>query len=303
MKRLRSVRDRIDARLRNPYVQKVMKDNVGILATIIAWNALTSMVPIIVGIIAITGVVLQGHPSTEQAVIQHLSAALKGALTTKDITLMVKATTRHSGLFGLLAIAGVLWGGSNIGGAISTAFQPIFEVGGRNFLKEKLIDIGMIFVIAILLIVIVVATTYSAIVNRMFSGFPLSSAASFVIGIAVGSIAAFALFYAIYTAFPNTERTLKLHHTWAGSLVAAVLFEALSTVWPIYAHFSHFSRYGAIVLPILLLTAWLYLFALIMVVGAEVAAIMALREANADGEPIGPEPGNSVPQHRVLRRV
>ena len=300
---LHSLRTSINSRLRSPYVQKVLKDNVGVLATIVAWNALTSLVPIIVGLVAISGLILQGSPTTQQNVVSNLSRALKGVLTTSDLNQMVTTTTQHSGLLGIIAILGVLWGGSNIGGAISTAFQPVFEVAGRSFLREKLIDIGMIFVMAILMIVIVVGTTYSTLVRRFATGFPLSGASSFAIGVVIGLIAGFLLFFAIYAAFPNTDERLKLRHVWLGALVAAVLFEALSLVWPLYTHFSHFSRYGAILVPILLLTAWIYFFALILVIGAEVTAITALREANREHRSIGSEPQGYVPQHRYLRQV
>ena len=300
---LKSLRDRVNSRLQSPYIQKVMKDNVSLLATIIAWNALTSLVPIVVGLLAISGLILQGSPSLQTSTVQHLSQALRGVLTYRDLMQMVKTTTRHSGLFGILGIVGVLWGGSNVGGAMSTAFQPVFEVGGRNFFKEKAIDIGMIFVMAVLMIVIVAATTFAALVNRLVSGFPLSGTASLVIGVVIALVAAFLLFLAIYAAFPNTDERLKLHHIWQGAVTAAVLFELLSLIWPLYAHFAHFSRYGAVLLPILLLTAWIYFFALITMVGAEVTAIAELREANRLNESIGPEPGNTVPQHRVLRSV
>ncbi len=301
MTRLQDIWAAINLRLQNPYLQKLMKDNIGVLATIIAWNALTSIVPILFGLVAISGVLLQGHLISQTTLIGHLSHALDGTLTTRDIETVVKTSRQHTGLFGVLSVAGMLWGGSNIGGAISTAFQPIFEVSGRNFFKEKLLDIGMIFVMAILMIIIVSATTFSALINRLTSNFPLSGAAPLVVGILIALVAAFTLFFAIYAAFPNTTPRLRFRHIWLGALVAAILFELLSLAWPIYVGLTHFSRYGAFLLSILLLTAWLYFFSLITILGAEVAAITALREANREHRSIGPQPQNYVPQHEVLR--
>jgi uncharacterized BrkB/YihY/UPF0761 family membrane protein len=42
---------------------KISKDNVGTLAAIVAWNTLTSLVPIVIGLIAISGFILRGSPS------------------------------------------------------------------------------------------------------------------------------------------------------------------------------------------------------------------------------------------------
>src|SRR5581483_4545622 len=118
------------------FFKKWSADNVGMLASVIAWNALTSIVPIMVGLLAITGIILQSNPSAEHSVVSHLSAALQGVLTPKDLNQLVKASMQHTGLLGIVGFLSILWGGSNIGGAISTAFQAIFETSGRNFIKE-----------------------------------------------------------------------------------------------------------------------------------------------------------------------
>jgi membrane protein len=283
--------------------KKISKDNLGVLAAIVAWNTLSSLVPIVIGLIAISGYVLRGNASTQRSIVTHLSAALKGVLSPADLNHMVHTTVNHPGLLGIIGLVGVLWGGSNVGGAISTVFQAVFETGGRNFIKEKLIDIGMIIVMTILLIVIVIGTTAGSFINRLVSNFPLSGATTFVIGVAISIIAGFILFSAIYLAFPNVKPRLKFSNVWRGALVAAVLFEVLSFVWPLYAKFAHFNRYGAVLFPILVLTAWIYFFSVILVIGAEFVAIPALEEANREDTPIGPEPQAITPQHKVLRRA
>ena len=51
------------------FFKKWGKDNVGLLASGIAWNTLTSIVPILVGLLAITGFILQGNSSAQSAVV------------------------------------------------------------------------------------------------------------------------------------------------------------------------------------------------------------------------------------------
>ncbi len=283
------------------FIKKWGKDNVGVLASVVAWNSLTSIVPIMVGLLAITGIILQGNPSAEKSVVTHLSAALHGVLTPKDLQQLVKASINHTGILAIVGFLGVLWSGSNVGGAISTAFQAIFETASRNFVKEKLLDIVMIFVMAILMLVIIAGTTAATLVTKLFHGFPLSAGLALIVGTAIGVVAAWLLFAAIYLAFPHVKVKFRLGNVWKGALTAAVLFTALSYIWPVYAHFAHFSKYGAVLFPILLLTAWLYFFALIVCVGAEIVAIGAIDEADKEGEEVGPEPQETVPQHRVIR--
>jgi len=213
----------------------------------------------------------------------------------------VAATTQHTGILGIIGFLGVLWGGSSVGGAISTVFQAVFEVGGRSFLKEKLIDIVMIFVFTALLIVIIIGTTAGALVKKLFTSFSLPDVAAFAIGTAISLFAAFLLFASIYMVFPNVETRFKRMSVVKGALAAAILFEILTYIWPLYAHFAHFSSHGALLGAIALLMAWIYFFAITMLLGAEVVAFGAIDEAKAQHEEVGPDPEGSVPQHTVLR--
>jgi membrane protein len=282
------------------FLTKFRKDNVGMLAGYVSWNILTSVVPIIVGLVAISGFFLRS-PSAQASVVSHLQAALQGAFSTSEIRSIVRTSSQHAGLLGIIGLVGVLWGGSNVGGAFSTAFQAMFEVKGRSFIKEKLIDIGMIFVFTALMLVILVGTSAGAILDRLFSGMPLPGVGQFVIGTAISLLAGFLLFAAIYLAFPNIQPRYRLANVWKGALLSAVLFQLLTYIWPLYSHFANFHKYGAILAPLLLLTAWIYFFAMIALLGAEVIAVSAIREAKAEGEPVGPDTEGSVPQHRVLR--
>lgn len=281
-------------------VTKLMKDNIGMLAAFVSWNILTSMVPIIIGLVAISGFFLRS-PSLQHQVITHLSAATQGALGPKELQTIVRASVKHSGVLALVGLAGALWGGSNVGGALSTAFQAIFETKGRNFVVEKLIDIGMIVVFTVLMVLILVATAAGSVLNHLFTGIGLPVFVEFVVGTIISLAAAFLLFTAIYLAFPHIQPRLKFGNIWKGALLAAVLFQILTYIWPVYSHFAHFGRYGTVLVPILILTAWVYFFAMITMLGAELIAVSAIREAQARGTPEGPAPGESVPQHRVLR--
>ncbi|MBV9282341.1 MAG: YihY/virulence factor BrkB family protein [Chloroflexi bacterium] len=277
------------------FFNKVSKDNVGFLASALAWSLLTSMVPIVVGLLAISTFFLR-DPSVQNATVQHLSQALQGVLSTSDLQHLVQLTTQHAGLLGIIGFLGVLWGGSNVGGSISTVFQPIFQVKGRSFIHEKLIDIGMIVVFTVLLIVIVLATSAGALLDRLFSGFPLPGVVQFVIGTAIAVAAAFLLFAVTYIVFPNAETRFKLHNVWPGALVAAVLFEILSFIWPIYSSFAHFNRYGSMLGAIAVLTAWLYFLSIVLIIGAEFVSLGAIEESVKEKEAIGPPPDGTVPQ-------
>ncbi|GAC1469301.1 MAG: hypothetical protein PVSMB7_18390 [Chloroflexota bacterium] len=282
------------------FIQKVMRDNITFLASAVAWTLLTSVVPIVVGLVAISSIFLR-DPASQRTVVDHLSNALQGTLQPQDIRQLVKTSIQHSGAFALVGITGILWAGSNVGGVFSTVFQPVFEVNGRDFLKEKALDVAMIFVFVALMIVIIVSTTAEALITRLFPTTPIPGGTTFLLGTGVSLAAAFLLFAVLYLVFPNPKPRFKLAHVWQGSMVAAFLFQILTFIWPIYTHLSHFSRYGAVIAPMIVLAAWIYFFAVILMVGAEIVAFKAINEANRTGVPVGPQPENFVPSHTMMR--
>lgn len=284
-------------------IEKLGKDNIGMLAAFISWSLLTSMVPIIVGLIAISGLVLGlflHDPSTQHQVVSHLASATQNAFSTKEINAIVKGSQQHAGLLGLIGFVGVLWGGSSVGGSISTVFQAVFEVEGRSFIKEKLIDVGMIFVFTALMLVIIAGSSAAAILTGLFSVLSTPWVAQ-AIGIAIDVAAAFILFGVIYLVFPNIKPRFRLGNVWKGALASAILFTILSQVWGIYAQLEHFGKYGKLLSTILILTAWIYFFSMILVFGSEIVAVGAIREAKKQDTSVGPQTNDTVPQHKVLR--
>jgi YihY family inner membrane protein len=282
------------------FIQKVIKDNITFLASAVAWSLLTSLVPIVVGLVAISSIFLR-DPSAQQTVVDHLSYALQGTLQPSDIRHIVTNSIQHRGLLALIGIIGILWGGSKVGGSFSTVFQPIFEVNGRDFLREKALDLGMIVVFVALMLVIIVSTTAGALVTRLFPIAPIPGGTAFLIGTPISLAAAFLLFTVLYMAFPNAQPRFTVRNVWRGALTAAVLFQILSFIWPLYTKVGHFSRYSAVIAPMIVLAAWIYFFSLILMVGAEIVAFTAIEQANRAGQPVGPQPENVVPAHTMMR--
>lgn len=266
------------------------------LASVVSWNVLSSVIPILVAIIAMSGWLLH-DPTRQRVVIRQLSQILQHSLTTGDLRTLVRVAVRHTGLLIVGGVVGILWGASNVGGAVATVFQPIFHVRGRSIIREKIIDVAMIFVFTVLMLVIVTATTGGALLDRLIPRSPLSPVASFITGTIVSLLAAFLLFCILYTVFPHIEPRFKKGHIWKGALVAALLLQVLSYVWPLYAVLFHPQRYGALFAPIIVLGVWIWFFSLILVLGAEVVAFGSLSEAGAAGKAVGPAPDGTVPQH------
>jgi YihY family inner membrane protein len=258
-------------------LQNIARDNIGMLAGYVSWNILTSIIPLSVAVVAISSLFV--HDAGKRAdLVSALSRLFQGAISTHDIDTAVQSLSQHSGLLGIAAVLGVLWGASNIGGSFSTAFRVIFETRPRPFVREKLVDVVMLFVFTGLMTIILFGTTAAAFLDHIAAELPFPEAAQVVLVAAVSFVSAFVLFSAIYSVFPNIEAGEKLKNVWAGALLAAVLFQIVTIIWPIYVRFSHASRFGAFLFALIVLTAWLFAFSMILLLGAEVIAVGSQRD-------------------------
>jgi len=71
-------------------------------------------------------------------------------------------------------------------------------------------------------------------------------------------------------------------HAWRGAVVASVLFEAATLVFPWYStHFAGKSQFGAVAGLLAVLTLWFWVISLILILGAEVNSYFALGQRAA----------------------
>jgi YihY family inner membrane protein len=273
------------------YLEKVRKDNLRFLVSAVAWNLLVSVVPVAIGMIGIVNLLFRS-PSQQHVIVRQLSRALQGVLGPSYLEQLVHLTIQHSALTATAGVLSALWAADSVGFALSQSFQAMFEVRPRGFLEEKLIHVGM-FVVFVLLLLLIAAGT-AALYHVWLPG-PLEV----VLRTAFTLLASFVLFAVTYIVYPNTEKRFTLENVWRGALLAAILFQLLTFIWPLYV--AQFSHYGGILVPLMVLILWIYFFAQILLAGAEVVAIATIEDAEQRGQPPGPSPEGSVPQHDSLR--
>ena len=224
----------------------------GSYAAGLAFNAFTSMFPLLLGLLTIAGLVLGGQ---EQAQVQ---STLTGAFPAEAQSAMRTALTnaqRHAGLFGLAAILGLVWTGTNFFGSMEFALSEMIGVQQRTFLRQRLMGLLMLTVFLIGMGVAVVANGAVGLVRISF------------LGPVLGALVLVGLMTVVYKVVPN--RTFSFLQVLPGSLLAGIGIEIVTLLFPIYAHLMHgFSSYGATFALFLLLAAWLYLVSQLILMGA-----------------------------------
>lgn len=93
---------------------------------------------------------------------------------------------------------------------------------------------------------------------------------------------------------------MSFHHAWRGAIVAALALTLVTLLFPLYASLADPTQhYGAFVGFALLSVFWLWLFSVILLLGAEINSYFGLgqRAAESDGPMVALRKGR-VPQAR-----
>lgn len=234
--------------------QAYAKAGAGYFAGTLAFNMFISMFPLILGMLSVLGLLLR-----DPGLQRQLETSVAGFFPSDarpSLLAAMAAVREHSGLLGLVGIAGMLWSGSNLFVAMEFVLDRIFGAEDRGFLRKR----AMALLMTVLFIVAVVVTVFVNTVMALVGNLPWLGA--------VTGAAVWVLFLVIlYRIVPN--RTFRLSQIWGGALLAGVLMEALTLLWPVYTALSHgFSAYGATFALFFLLATWLYFLCQLILLGA-----------------------------------
>ncbi len=225
-------------------------------ASALAFNAMLSMFPLILGILSIVGLSLR-DPATEARVEQLIIQSFPMSTSQQaDLMQAIHGVKQAAGWLGLISIAGFIWSASGIFSSMEFVFAEIFGIQQRDMVRQKLMGILMMVVLVVALGAAVGATTLAALL-------PGSWLVSFVIG----ALVMMTLLVLLYRLVPN--RSYPIRHVLPGALLAGLLIEVLTLVWPLYARVSNgFNTYGKDFALFFVLAAWFYLLSNLILLGA-----------------------------------
>jgi len=257
-------------------VQKFLEDQAPNWAALIAWNALFAMFPIVVFAASLLGYALRFFGEANAAVYQTIFSAIPGDTQQQDqLIKAVSGVKSNSGILFIVGLVGLLWGGSALFGLMEQAFAVIYHTKPRDFVRQKLIAVGMVFLFTVL---VGVAVATSAILPALkhipnIPTFLYSGAVAFMLQVIIGVVAGFLLFLSIYYVIPNRKQ--RLSQVIPGALVAGILFELITLVFPLYLSVNRgLNQYGATFgLLFVLMTFFLFL-GLVTMIGVEVNSVI-----------------------------
>src|SRR5438105_10986673 len=257
-------------------IRKFLEDQAPNWAALIAWNALLAMFPIVICAASLLGFALRLFGAANDAVYKTIFSAIPG--DPQQQTELVKAVSgvkSQSGLLFIVGLGGLLLGGSALFGVMEQAFAVIYHTRPRDFVRQKLIAFGMVLLFTVL---VGVAVATSAILPALkhipdIPSFLYSGVSAFILQVIVGLVAGFLLFLSIYFVIPN--RTQDFRKVVPGTLVAAVLFEAITLLFPLYLEINKgINQSGKTFGLFFLLMTFFFFLGLITMVGVEVNSVI-----------------------------
>jgi membrane protein len=255
------------------FIQKFLDDRALTLASLVAWGLLNTLLPTLLGMLALLGL-LFGSAIASSAVEGMLFTMLPPQVTSIVHNSLV-GMQQVAGLAGLISLGLLLFTGSNLFVTLESVFDLAYHVPERGLIKQRVVSFAGLFALTGL----VLLGSGAAALGGAFSTAAQSTVSyawepiGAALTIAASVLVLAGVFTLMYWSLPNTNNSFK--HSVPGGVVAAVLFIALTRLFPLYVSlfgggFSVYAAFGTV----LLFVFWLYLVGVVLVGGAVLNAFL-----------------------------
>lgn len=270
--------------------QRSSADDVGLLASGIAFNAFFALVPFLTSVILGYALVAPPEKAAEHlARLSDLLPAEAAELVTTQLQRVVETTSDATG-FGLLLTLGLsLYGAIRGANGIISALNIAYDVDdARVFWRRLVVALGITvgLVVAFLLASVGISAInfLAALLPELGGLVPTLLQFSYWLGSALAVSVVVGL---IYHFAPNRPDP-KWRWVTAGSLIATATWLLASLAFGFYV--SNFGNYNAVygaLGAIIVFMMWLYVSAYILVAGAELNQVLACMKDGRDDDPPG----------------
>ena len=259
-------------------VAQTMADEVLMRSAAVAFYAALSLAPIVLLFVTITGWLGE---STREQMIAAVSRTVgeRPAEIIRTVATEADEETDGGGWSLAISLIVILFGASGVMAALQRGLNRVWNVkpdpgaGVRNFVRIRLISLGMVVAIGFLLLVSMIATTVVAMIV------PSSGWLWSLVTLAISVLVFVLLFAAIFKVLPDVR--IGWREVWMGAAITAVMFAIGKHLIGLYlGNTGVAGPYGAAG-SLLVLLVWVYYSAIIVFIGAEATQILARETGTA----------------------
>jgi len=266
-------------------VKELGADDASHMAAGIAYYAILSLFPLLLGLIAIFGLFLPSE-TVQAELFDFFERNLPGA--TDMLQRNIEDVIRLRGTIGAVSLVLLFWSASTMFGALSLAINRVWDVyKDRPFLIRKLRDLGMALGTGMLFALSLGATSIVSILRN--TDMPALGVAVDVGARILAFVVSLAIVLILYKFIPNTKTFWR--YVWPGAVLAAMLLEIAKNLFVLYLdHFASYESVYGSVASVIILLVWIYFSAFILILGAEFSAEYGrMREGVSRGIPLAAE--------------
>jgi membrane protein len=253
--------------------------NITGLSAMVAYSMLLAVIPIALLGLFIAGQVLSSE-AVQRSVLTDLQGIFPGAAegTLNSLLNEVRDSTTSTGV---LAFIGALWLGSSFWGALDTAFGHVYRCRSRSWLDQKRFAFVMLIVVLLFMVATVAVPIVQAFLLSGAEHLPFDLAkitdAVYVVSLIISLILLFSCLGLIYTVVPNLHTPWRA--VWPGAISATLAIGVIDYVFPFYfSNISTIARFGTTIVFVLIVLAWFYVVALIILGGAVINSLRLRRD-------------------------
>jgi membrane protein len=245
-------------------LSKFLADRGTHLAAMIAYFALLSFVPLL--FLALSLIALAGQQSESSYLIEELRRAFPASSVDRLVD-VVHSVQESATSLSIIGGIGLLWASLGFFSVLESAFNIVYGLPNRSFVRQKLL---VLVLVAGSLIVLFVALIVGSVGVKLTRDAGVAGPVlSYVYALALSTALIFGLTWSLYNLLTNAALTWR--ETLPGAALAALLLQASFQVLPLFVLITTgelvaLQAFGGLVL----LLVWLYLMANILVLGAEV---------------------------------
>lgn len=266
-------------------IYRIGKDDASGLSAQLSYYFMLSLFPMLLFLLSIVPVVGVEQSTIRDMIKEHVPPDYAGQVSSIIGDIMSNA----SGSILSVGLILALWSASNGMTAIMNSFNVAYDVeDSRNFIVSKLFSVLFTLAMIIVLPIALILPTFGEQIGSLLFG-PLGLGDQIkwifnLVRVVLPLIIIFIAFMVLYTLAPNVN--IKMKSVIPGAIFATIVFLGGSFLFGIYiSNFANYSKtYGSIA-GIIILMLWLYITGFIIIIGAEINAIIHQRKVVAGKTP------------------
>jgi membrane protein len=255
------------------FYRRLLRHEVFLLSAAIAYTAILSFFPLLVGLVVLASRWVE-QTTAQQAIVRALTPHLPPGVISLVWGTM-DAALRARDVAGLVAVFGLFWTATAAASAVRHGLNRVLGVRRpRSFWRRKVVEFVMVVLaggfMSLSLVLSAVAELLGSLPALAEIARFLERSRTFAFSTEVGPwVLSGVAFLILYRYLPNTR--VPLRPLLVGGLTTTVLFEAVKRAFFWYVRvLGQYPLVYSYLAGVVILMVWVYLSALILLVGAEV---------------------------------